>query len=183
MKPQLKTLTWSDFDQTELCYSPQEKYGDFSGNILDILKDKRISNVHKIWLFTREGIIDNKTLRLFAVRCARQVQYLMKDQRSINALDVAERYANRQATDEELYAARAEAWAAVRAAKDADAAAKDAIWAAKAAWESVRVQPSFDAWGVAAQVAFVGAWVEDFFTDRGAQVQIAIELINEFYEV
>ena len=57
--------------------------------------------------------------RLFAVWCARQVQHLMTDPRSIAALDVAERHANGMATDTEL-AAAATAWsavAAVRAAK------------------------------------------------------------------
>ena len=44
--------------------------------------------------------------RLFAVWCARQVQHLMTDQRSIDALDVAERYANGEATVEELTSAR-----------------------------------------------------------------------------
>lgn len=46
-----------------------------------------------------------KEWRLFAVGAARQVQYLMDDQRSLDALDVAERYANGEATDEELKAA------------------------------------------------------------------------------
>ena len=35
----------------------------------------------------------DKEWRLFAVWCARQVQHLMTDIRSINALDVAERFA------------------------------------------------------------------------------------------
>ena len=61
-----------------------------------------------------------KEIRLFAVWCARQVQHLMKDPRSINALDVAERFANGDATKEELAAARAAAWdAAWAAARDA----------------------------------------------------------------
>ena len=50
--------------------------------------------------------------RLYAVWCARQVQHLMTDQRSITALTVAENYANGTASDEELDAA----WAAARAA-------------------------------------------------------------------
>ena len=50
--------------------------------------------------------------RLYAVWCGRQVQHLMTDQRSIDALDVAERYANGNATDDELRAA----WAAAAAA-------------------------------------------------------------------
>lgn len=65
--------------------------------------------------------------RLYAVWCARQVQDLMKDERSIAALDVAERHANGQATDEELHAA----WNAALDA--ADEAVWDAAWAARAA--------------------------------------------------
>ena len=56
--------------------------------------------------------------RLFAVWCARQVQHLMTDVRSIAALDVAERHANGAATDQELAAALA---AAMAAAGDAQA--------------------------------------------------------------
>ncbi len=66
--------------------------------------------------------------RLFAVWCARQVQPLMKDPRSIAALDVAERHARGEATDAELSEARKAAAAAY-----ADAAA-DAAYAAAAAY-------------------------------------------------
>ena len=69
-----------------------------------------------------------KEMRLYAVWCARQVQHLMKDPRSLAALDVAERYAHGQATYEELAAA----WAAAKAAR---AAAEEARAAAKAAAE------------------------------------------------
>jgi len=54
----------------------------------------------------------DREIRLYAVWCARQVQHLMTDQRSIDALAVAERYANGQATEDELTAARAAAEAA-----------------------------------------------------------------------
>ena len=63
-----------------------------------------------------------REMRLYAVWCARRVQHLMTDPRSLAALDVAERRANGQATDAELSAARAAA----------RAAAGDAAWAA--AW-------------------------------------------------
>ena len=63
-----------------------------------------------------------REMRLYAVWCARQVQHLMTDPRSLAALDVAERHANGEATDEELAAARAAAGAAARAA------AWDAAW-------------------------------------------------------
>jgi hypothetical protein len=81
-----------------------------------------------------------REMRLYAVWCARQVQHLMTDPRSLAALDVAERHANGEATDEELAAARdaardaasAAAWYAAMAAESAAAwyAARDAESAA-----------------------------------------------------
>jgi len=78
--------------------------------------------------------------RLYAVWCARRVQHLMTDSRSLAALDVAERYANGKATAAELAAARAAGDAAVwdatwAAARDATRdATRDVVWdAARAA--------------------------------------------------
>ncbi len=78
--------------------------------------------------------------RLFAVWCARQVQHLMTDARSIAALDVAERYANGQATDGEWAAAGAAARAAARAAADAARDAEDAEDAAGAAADAQKAK-------------------------------------------
>ena len=47
-----------------------------------------------------------KEMRLFAVWCARQVQHFVRDQRSINAINVAEKYAHGQATEIDLKEAR-----------------------------------------------------------------------------
>jgi len=83
-----------------------------------------------------------KEMRLYAVDCARSVQHLLTDKRSIDAIDVAERHAHGQATDEELNAAGTAAWTAARdAAKTAagDAAktaARTAAW--DAAWTAAR---------------------------------------------
>ena len=84
----------------------------------------------------------DREIRRFAVWCARQVQHLMTDPRSLSALDVAERYADGLATDEELRTARDAAGAA------AGYAARDAAWAAAgdaagpaardAAWDAMR---------------------------------------------
>jgi hypothetical protein len=111
----MKTLTWADFAEHKPCYNPAEKYGEWQGTILELMQHPEIPDDDKVWAFTREGIVDDKTLRLFAVSCARKVQHLMKDQRSIDALDVAERYANGNATEDELAAARQAAWAAAAA--------------------------------------------------------------------
>ena len=67
--------------------------------------------------------------RLYAVWCARQVKHLLIDQRSLNALEVAERFARGRATRGELTAAAsAAASAAARAAAGSSASA--AAWAA-----------------------------------------------------
>ena len=83
-----------------------------------------------------------KEWRLFAIWCARRVQHFMADPRSIAAIDVAERYAHGEASDGELYAARAAAWAAARDAAWGTTrdAAWDAAWAAAqgAAWAAAR---------------------------------------------
>ena len=94
-----------------------------------------------------------REMRLYAVWCARQVQHLMADPRSLAALDVAERYANGEATAEDLQAAWDAAWdvagpvawvAAKAVANDAAKAARDAAWdaawmaAEDAAWDPAR---------------------------------------------
>jgi len=85
-----------------------------------------------IWIATRPGVLTERELRLFAVYCARSVQHLLTDPRSIKAIDVAERYANGEATEEELEAAQDVAWEAawVVAQGAAQGAAKRTTWAA-----------------------------------------------------
>ena len=91
-----------------------------------------------IWIATRKGVLDDRTLRKFAVWSARQVQHLMTDPRSIHALDVAERYADGLATYEELAAA----WSAARDA--AWAVAGSAAREAQAAWLRANATPNFE---------------------------------------
>jgi hypothetical protein len=103
----------------------------------------------------------DREARLYAVWCARQVQHLMTDPRSLAALDVAERHANAQATDDEFAAARDAAWdAAMAAAKAAAPAATTAAHAAAtaaargAAWDAAKAAASAAAtaaaWGAQA---------------------------------
>ena len=99
-----------------------------------------------IWCFRAEPQYAREH-RLFAVACARRVEHLNPDPRVKNATDVAERYANGQATDEELRTARNAAQAAWAATRDATWASGDAAlaaaWAAgdaagEAAWAAER---------------------------------------------
>jgi hypothetical protein len=90
----------------------------------------------------------DKEIRLYAVWCARQVQHLMPDARSLAALDVAERHAYGRASDAEdaaWEAAWSAAWEAAGAAAGAAAraaalaAAREAArTAAGAAWVAAR---------------------------------------------
>jgi hypothetical protein len=118
-----------------------------------------------LWVMDRIGYPrDDKNLRLFAVWCARKTPMhdgrttdaLLTDPRSVAAIEVAERFANGNATEAELAAAEAAAWAAAWAAAEdaaaaaaraaAGAAAGDAAWAA--AWAAAE-----DAAGDAAEAA------------------------------
>jgi hypothetical protein len=94
----------------------------------------------------------DREIRLFAVWCARQVQHLMTDPRSIAALDVAERFVNCEATKTELDAAKDAAWAA----------AKDAPWA------SARAAAMAAAWGAARGVAMAAAKAAEMAAASGA---------------
>jgi hypothetical protein len=108
--------------------------------------------------------------RLYAVWCARQVQHLMTDQRSIAALDVAERHAKGEATDDELNTAWAAAWdtAGDAAGAAARAAARDA--ARDAAWAAARAA----AWAAARDTAWAAAWD----AARAAQSQAFRQLVT-----
>jgi hypothetical protein len=93
-----------------------------------------------LWLAKKLGVDDRK-LTLTKAMCVNQVKHLMKDQRSLDALDACFRYAKGELTREELntYAAYAYAYAyayasaSAAAAADADAASAAAADAADAA--------------------------------------------------
>jgi hypothetical protein len=129
--------------------------------LITILESNGLDNA--LWcLRTVEG--HDREMRLYAVACARRVQHLMTDHRSINALDVAERYAEGQATDEELEAARAAARAATRAA-----ARDSAAWAAA---DATRAATRAAAWAAADAARDAAGkfsernWQEDEFKRR-----------------
>ena len=85
-----------------------------------------------LWVGSRCGV-DFQTITLTKVKCARLVQHLMQDQRSLDALDIAEQFALGNATREQIAAAYDDAAAAAAAAYAADANASAAAAAANAA--------------------------------------------------
>ena len=127
--------------------------------------------------------------RLFAVWCARQVHHLMTDPRSIDTLDVAERFANGQATVCELTAARAAAKDAQSATSDVtSAAASVGGWAALAASAAARnaasdaaLVASAAARNAASDAALDAAWDARAATldARDAQEVKLAQILNE----
>ena len=91
-----------------------------------------------LWLFKKTNPDDLQLLTLTKGHCANTVRHLIKDERSIKAIDVAIAFGKGKATREELdnaaYAAAANAAYAVAAyaAYAAYAAAADAVYAAAA---------------------------------------------------
>lgn len=120
--------------------------------------------------------------RLYAVWCARQVQHLMTDNRSIAALDAAERYANGQATDDEIDAARTAAIDAAWDAKRGSAidAASTAAWAAAraAASTAVRAAVRAAAWDAARAAARAAAWAAASTAAWDSQKEMFVLMIN-----
>jgi len=112
-----------------------------------------------IWIATRQGVLTDRELRLFAVWCVRQAQHLLTDPRSVSTIDVAERYANGEATDGELTAARTAASVAAwtSASVAARAAARAAAWAAARTAASVAASGAANAAASAAAIAAANA--------------------------
>ena len=125
------------------------------------------------------GVLDDRTLRLFAVWCARQVRTLTDNPFSLATIDVAERHANGLATDEELAAARDAAESAAGAAARIDspehvawAAEREASWVAyesagDAAWEA--------AWRDHVDVSRQAAWLRANATPDWERVKAKME--------
>jgi hypothetical protein len=87
--------------------------------------------------FLQEQQTSERKLRLLACACCRQVWHLLSP-RSRQAVEVAERFADGQASDPELYRARANA---VNAGGDASQAAVAAYWA-------TTIKPAGPLWNV-----------------------------------
>jgi hypothetical protein len=174
MEKTMRTFTAKDLNSWEPCYNPvtdpKKKFlpADWSGTAIDFLKIEVCPPEDRLWVVLRQELIDANTLRLFAVYCARTALSLVPnpDPRSVAACDVAERFANGKATNDELAAADAAARAAAAAARAAYAAAADA--AAYAA---------DDAAAYAAARAAAAAAADDAAA-RAAQVKKLIEMLE-----
>jgi len=174
-------ITYKQIKSFSPCYKPGSIgiMSDYEATIPDFINEYRykVNNLSDImWTLCRHDFMTDKELRLFAVWSARQVQHLMTDQRSFAALDIAEKYANGNATQEELAAAGDAARAAARDTRDA---ARDAARAAAraAAWDAAR-DAAWDAAGDAAWDAAWDAWDAAGDAARSAQIDYLLNLFE-----
>ena len=168
----LPVFTIADIRSWEPCYDPARYLHEgWQGTALDILAVEECPAVDRLWVVLREESIDAQALRMFAVWCSRQALALIDDPdpRSVAAVDMAERFANGEATSEELAAAWAAAWDAASAAAWAAAwaagsvAARDAARAASAAAsyaarDAASAAASYAARDAARDAASAAAW-------------------------
>ena len=150
-----------------------------SADALEILALRRIPAEDRLWAVLREKFIPTPILHEFACRCAEDALSRIDnpDPRSINAIVVKRRWIAGEATDEELAAAEADAWAAARTARAARAAWA-AAWAAWAAAEAA----AETAWA-AAWAAWDASWDAQDAAEaaaRNAQVDMLTQMLREY---
>ena len=179
----MKSQTISDLRKHDPCYDPTRFLPeDWSGTAVDILKIRTYPAADRIWMVTRPGLFySDKQLRIFACNCADRALARVKnpDQRSLDAVKIAKRYAEGKATKDELNAAAADAAAAAddaayAAAADVDAA--DAAAAYAAADAAYAAAYAADAADVDAADAAAAAAYADATYEREVQIQELIKL-------
>jgi hypothetical protein len=109
---------------------------DDSVEMLDAWKSVQFRDLHRLATF--EDVLTENELRRYSVFAARQVQHLVKDEASRNALDVAEKFFEGQATADELAAAKHASESAPWGNCDAATAAESACEPASSVWSACR---------------------------------------------
>lgn len=182
----MKILNIEFFRKAKACYDPATVLGEYwAGTIADILRMEFIPAKDRIWAATRPGVLDEKTLRLFACRCVRETpigngstvwDLLPAGGPGRAAVETAERFARGEsskvelstdaaaAADAAVYAATYDAYAyavyAAAAAAAAAAGAAAATGAAGAAAYAAAAAAAADAGAAAALQAQVGFFIE-----------------------
>src|ERR1035437_5308532 len=150
----MKTFNNEDLRKFKPCYDPTKYLKDNDNHtILTILDHNEIPFQDKLWVIFRNDFVSDKLMRLFAVWSYRQTLAFISnpDKRSIECANIAEKFANGLATQEELSAAESAAWSARSAARSAAwsaESARSAAWSARsAAWSAAESAES--AWSAA----------------------------------
>jgi hypothetical protein len=188
-----KTISNKIIRKFDPCYDPSKVITDETEKLSvkewvnkyrNVLPPKDI-----VWLLCRKEFMPEKHLRLFAVWCAREALKLVKDPdiRIVEACNVAEKYTNGEATQEELhtvhdanhdvadaaylaahYDAYYAAYAAYYASSDADHDITDAAYYATNAAARVAAYAASDAANAFASYAYVTSYA--YAAARAAQL-------------
>jgi hypothetical protein len=167
----MKTFTIDDIRKLKPCYDPVRYLPEnWQGTALDILRVTEWPPRDRLWVVINKGWIDDETIHLFAVWCARQAlasfEHFSLYDNYASACDIAERRMHQNATLAEINAALETTWLAAR--DELWDAALDTAWAAT-------MDP-------ARNVAGIGAWVTVVDTAwdvaRTAQVAKLIEMLE-----
>ena len=158
-------LVWADAQLFEVEVNGEGIVGDNK----TVFQSARLVRKVETW--------NDRTTRLFAADCAEHVAHLWKAPAGVtwkpaDTIDVVRRFANGEATRDELAAASDAAWAA----SDAAWVSSDAAWAASdAAWDAASDAASDAAWAAARDAASDAAW--------DAERQWQLETLAKYLEV
>jgi hypothetical protein len=132
-------MTVEDFCRRHLTYKEEEEWAVSTGcaTMDELWARPDFWPEWRVWVATRTGVLDARTLRLFGVWCVRQVWHLLDDS-SRTAVEVAERFEVGAAKRDELDAARNAADAARTSARVAALTAWAAAWPIAGATDAAR---------------------------------------------
>ena len=125
--------------------------------LVDFLASKHIPAVDRLWVALHEELLSPRVVRLFTCDSAERELNREReagrepDTRSWAAVEVARRYADGAATDDELSAAWYAAWSAAAVARSA---------ARSAAWSAARSASRYAAWSASWSAAAVACIAE-----------------------
>lgn len=139
-----------------------------------------------LWLFKRTNRGDLKALTLAKAYCANTVRHLMKDERSIKAVDVAISFGEGNATRDELNAAAITAYDAAYAAADASAAyaAYAASAASSYAYAAAYSSAANAAYAASADYAYAAAnAAADYDAARKANQQLTADICRKYLPI